>query len=177
MVTNSFNPTRDEREVVPSVLMAAVNSELHYEIIETRARPARVALLTDCSDADWHHTMLRIIEFLSSIWGGKHSVIIPTNGTTIAPILWTILEKFSPDYVFFYRKTGRDVQISRPGEYTAYFESIIEQLSKDSTVSDAEKERIHKELGGSWADEFDLGLAVRGNSEVAAPKHVTLEMF
>src|ERR1039457_2861176 len=99
--------------------MRTNDAELLYETIDTRARPARVAVLTDTSDPDWRQTIVRIIEFLSSVWGGKHSLIIPSDGSTIEPLFWTVLEKFSPDYVYFYRKTGRDVQISRPEEYAA----------------------------------------------------------
>ena len=88
---------------VPSSPMLTDEPQLHYETIESRARPARIAVLINSSDADWLHTAVRIIEFLSSIWGGKHSIIVPTDGSTIEPTFWAILEKFSPDYVYFYR--------------------------------------------------------------------------
>ena len=130
--------------------------QLHYETIEKRARPARVAVLLDSSDVDWRHTALRIIEFLSSIWGGRHSIIVPTDGTTIAPVFWAILEKFSPDYVFFYAKTGEDIRISRPAEYTDHLEAHIKANENDTVLSDQEKERIDQELRGAWAHHFGL---------------------
>lgn len=130
--------------------------QLHYETIEKRARPARVAVLLDSSDVDWRHTALRIIEFLSSIWGGRHSIIVPTDGSTVAPVFWAILEKFSPDYIFFYAKTGEDIRISRPAEYADHLKAHIKANENDTVLSDQEKERIDQELRGAWAHQFGL---------------------
>ena len=97
--------------------MAAKHNEeeqLHHEIVDARARPPRVAVLMSVSDPEWRNTILRVIEFLCSIWGGKHSLIIPTDGTIIDPTFWRILEGFSPDYIYYYSKTGRDLKLSQP---------------------------------------------------------------
>ena len=129
---------------------------LHYETIERLARPARIAVLTDSADPAWRHTILRIIEFLSSVWGGKHSVIVPTNGSTIEPNFWTILEKFSPDYVYFYRKTGLDSKISDPEGYSKDLQDRIEQFGLESDTLGFEKTHIEKGLQHVWADRFAL---------------------
>ena len=63
--------------------MRTGDPQLHYGTIECRARPARVAVLTDSSDIEWRYSVLRIIEFRSPVWGGKHNVIVPTDGLTI----------------------------------------------------------------------------------------------
>jgi hypothetical protein len=97
--------------------MPPSEEDLHYEVIETRARPPRVAVLIDSADEAWRHTILRILEFLSSIWGGQHSVIIPTDGRIIAEPFWRVLEKFSPDHLWCYQKTGEDIRISNPEEF------------------------------------------------------------
>jgi hypothetical protein len=150
-------PTSLRVSVVPLLEMGTGDLQLHYEAIETRARPARVAVLTDSSDTDWRQTVMRIIEVLSSVWGGKHSLIIPTDGSTIEPLFWTILEKFSPDYVFQYAKTGADVWISRPEEYAACLENIIKKWHEnDEVVSDQERDRIDQDLRHAWVGAFDL---------------------
>jgi predicted RNA-binding Zn-ribbon protein involved in translation (DUF1610 family) len=131
-------------------------SQLHYETIEKRTRPARVAVLVDSSDVDWRHTALRVIEFLSSIWGGRHSIIVPTDGSTITPVFWAILEKFSADYVFFYAKTGDDIRLSRPEEYAAHLQAHIKANENDSDLSDKEKDRVDQEHRGAWAHQFGL---------------------
>jgi hypothetical protein len=129
--------------------------QLHYETLESRARPARVAVLMDSSDADWHHAALRIIEFLSSIWGGKHSVIIPTDGSTINTVFWAILERFSPDYVYVYRKTGAHIKASHPEKYAALLQQRVDRYSGFSTL-EGEKVRLDRDLQNSWADSFGL---------------------
>jgi hypothetical protein len=130
--------------------------QLHYETLETRARPARVAVLIDSSDIDWHHTALRIIEFLSSIWGGKHSIIVPTDGSAIDPVFWAILQSFSPDYVYFYRKTGADIKLSHPEEYAARLQRQIDRYNSGFPTFEIEKERIDRELQQVWVDSFNL---------------------
>ena len=110
-------------------------------------------MLIDSSDIDWHHTAMRVIEFLSSIWGGRHSVIVPTDGSVIGPVFWGVLEKFSPDYVYFYQKTGADIKISHPDKFAALFQQQIERY--DSTF-DGEKERIDKDLQNALIDSFNL---------------------
>ena len=101
----------------------------------------------DSADSGWRHTTARIIEFLSSVWGGKHSVIIPTDGSTIEPIFWIVLEKFSPDYVFFYQKTWRDIQISDPENYAVSLESVISPIDGDSVFSDGQRNSSIRNLG------------------------------
>jgi hypothetical protein len=95
---------------------------LHHEIVDARARPPRVAVLMNVSDPEWRSPALRVIEFFCSIWGGKHSLIIPTDGKTIDPIFWRILEKFSPDYIYYYSKTGIDLKLSQPDKFNAALE-------------------------------------------------------
>lgn len=124
--------------------MGTGQPELHYETIDSRARPARVAVLVDVGDSDWRQTVLRVIEFLSSIWGGKHSVIVPTDGATIAPHFWTILEKFSPDYVYYYQKTGEDIRISDPSQYAEQLHAEIARCGHDP--DELLHERIDQEL-------------------------------
>lgn len=140
--------------------MHSDDPQLHYETLESRARPARVAVLIDSSDIDWHHTALRIIEFLSSIWGGKHSVVVPTDGSTIEPVFWAILERFSPDYVYFYKKTWADIKVSSPEGYAAQLQKLIELYDRGGPVFEVEKIRIDSELQGAPASHFVLGTAL-----------------
>jgi hypothetical protein len=126
--------------------MGADTPKLHYETVEARARPARVAVLINSSDPDWFDSALRIIEFLSSIWGGKHSIIVPTDGLTIDLAFWKILEQFSPDYVYFYRKTGADFKLAHPEEYSAELLRAVEQYQAGlPTIDEHEKDILISE--------------------------------
>ena len=134
---------------------------LHHEIVDARARPPRVAVLMSASDPEWRSTAVRVIEFLCSIWGGKHSIIIPTDGTTIDPTFWRILEKFSPDYIYYYSKTGRDVKISHPEEFKATQEREVAQLENDSETRERLRDEISRALERGWADRFGLTVELR----------------
>ncbi len=125
-----------------------------------RARPARVAILTDSLDPGWRHTSLRIIELLSAIWGGKHSLIIPTDGTTIDPLFWAILERFSPDYLFRYGKTGIDLKLSNPAEYDARVKEAIRWQYPNGIADELQSHRIDRELQEAWLGAFDLDAAL-----------------
>jgi hypothetical protein len=119
-------------------------------------------VLINSSDPDWFDSALRIIEFLSSIWGGKHSIIVPTDGLTIDLAFWKILEQFSPDYVYFYRKTGADFKLAHPEEYSAELLRAVEQYQAGlPTIDEHEKDIIDRDLQRSWADNFDLGSDLR----------------
>ncbi len=126
--------------------MTTLDQQLHYETLDVTARPARVAVLIDSSDVDWHDTAVRIIEFLSSVWGGQHSLIIPTDGSRIESVFWAILEKFSPDYVFFYQKTWADVKVSHPDEYASELERCIQGFPGVVSNLQREKDRVDKDL-------------------------------
>jgi hypothetical protein len=144
--------------------MQAEDSSLHYKLIDARARPARIAVLINSSDPDWHHTAVRVIEFLSSLWGGKHSVIVPTDGSTIAPIFWGVLEEFSPDYVYSYQKTWDDIRISRPPEYEAVLRKTIEKYASEANTEG--RDQIDQALRTTQVDGF--GLAPNLRSEIAS---------
>lgn len=134
---------------------------LHHEIVDARARPPRVAVLMSASDPEWRSTTVRVVEFLCSIWGGKHSIIIPTDGTTIDPTFWRILEKFSPDYVYYYSKTGRDVKKSHPEEFNATLEREVARLENDSETRERLRDDISTALERTWADRFGLTVELR----------------
>ena len=93
-----------------------------YRTLYTSVRPPRVAVLVFSDDPEWEHTCLRVIEFLTMLWGGKCSLIVPTDGKTILPIFWQLLEAFDPDYLYFYRKTGLDTKLSRPSEFADWLQ-------------------------------------------------------
>ena len=134
--------------------MHEIDTELHYETIECRARPARLAVLIDSSDREWQFTAVRAIEFLSSVWGGKHSLIIPTSGIEIQPIFWDILEKFSPDYVYAYRNTWGDIKISNPQDFAAQPENHLNLYHDEILSLEGEREKIQKNLEQGWASGF-----------------------
>lgn len=68
--------------------------------VRTSLRPTRLALLI-ADDASWAASCRRCVEWLSEIWGGEYSLILPiSSAETLAPQFWFLLEKFDPDYLF-----------------------------------------------------------------------------
>ncbi|MBI2927735.1 MAG: hypothetical protein HYY24_18720 [Verrucomicrobia bacterium] len=62
------------------------------------ARPKRIVLLIDPS----HTTGEELDAFIfgcNRLWGGRFNAIIPTDGTTISPDWWKLLEVVDPDYI------------------------------------------------------------------------------
>lgn len=101
-----------------------------FETVFASVRPPRVVTFLDRNDPDWEQTCLRIIEFYSSVWGGKYNIVVPTDGTVVLPDFWKVLELYDPDYCFSYAKTYRDLKISDPAKY----DEILRRHT-DSTAS------------------------------------------
>jgi hypothetical protein len=98
-------------------------------------RPARIAVLVDQSDSDWQDTCCRIIEFYSTLWGGRHNIIVPTDGSTIAEQFWDILEAFDPDYVYYYHKTCEDLRLSQPTKFAEVVDREVKRFSAENPDS------------------------------------------
>jgi len=93
--------------------------------VSTRVRPGRMAVLVDLNDTHWQGSCLRVIEYFTRLWGGCGNIIIPTDGKEISPLFWKILERFDPDYVDAYGRTGRDVEIEEPAEFEQAYQRHI----------------------------------------------------
>ena len=102
----------------------------------TRVRPHRIAVLANSADPNWYHNCLGIIEFLTKLWGGSHSVIIPTDGKKIDEEFWTILSSHDPDILYRYQPTGADYKVRAPGE----FESLVSAKAKEWAVGTGQPE-------------------------------------
>jgi hypothetical protein len=99
-----------------------------FQTVFTRLRPHRVAILTNVDDPMWQETCISILEFLSQVWGGYHSLIIPTNGKTIDTVFWKLLSAFDPDAIYFYVRTLRDVKRWAPAEADAKMEAELAKI-------------------------------------------------
>lgn len=102
-----------------------------FRTIRKSLRPGRVAILVKSDDRDWMQTCLRIIEWTTTVWGGWYTCVVPTDGNTIDERFWTILQRFDPDYICRYQKTGRDVRIAD----IHYFEELVDRRYKEFTIA------------------------------------------
>jgi hypothetical protein len=107
-----------------------------FRTVFAGVRPSRLAVLLDQNDDDWHNTCRRVIECLSATWGGKYSVLIPTDGVNIAPVFWEVLQAFDPDYICQYERSLVDLKIARPPQYEALLDAYVSQgLANDNQTS------------------------------------------
>jgi len=130
------------KRVVSSISMDA--SE--FRTVFTGVRPARIAVLVDQDDSDWQDTCRRVIEYLSSIWGGKNSLIIPTNWSQIDERDWQLLEAFDPDYICDYHKTGLDLKITSPQRYEDLLQSKLNALPCDDSSRELYRESLDEDF-------------------------------
>jgi hypothetical protein len=98
---------------------------MRHLTVNARVRPGRVAVLLDVNDAQWQGSSLRVIEYFTRLWGGCGNIIIPTDGKVISPLFWRILERFDPDYLDAYGRTGRDVEIEEPAKFNEAYQRHI----------------------------------------------------
>jgi hypothetical protein len=134
-----------------------------HKTVHASVRPARVAILVDRADQDWQHTCLRIIEFYSQLWGGAYNIIVPTDGAQISEPFWTLLEKFDPDHIYRYHKSGEDVFLSQPDRYQEMLEGQVEAFAAQSHSSnrDTIRTQIDKELRRAWVpSQFEIAPAL-----------------
>jgi hypothetical protein len=66
--------------------------EIGLKTIVSRLRPCRCAVLVHQDVPDWQSRVLSIIAWQSTFWGGSDTLIIPTDGKTIDPFFWDILD-------------------------------------------------------------------------------------
>jgi hypothetical protein len=98
--------------------------------VSTRVRPGRVAVLIDIDEAQWQGSCLRVIEYFTRLWGGCGNIIIPTDGKTIKPLFWRILELFDPDYLQGYSRTGRDAELEDSSKFEAAYQRHLDSWEK-----------------------------------------------
>ena len=89
-------------------------------------------------------------------------MIIPTDGDSIDPVFWQILEKFSPDHVVSYAKTLGDMAIAEPTAFAGVVERHARAwVDAGGEDSPAIRDQIAKDLQSGRIDEFDLSLELK----------------
>jgi hypothetical protein len=133
-------------------------SIVDFKTLFVGVRPPRIAILVNVSDTDWQETCLRIIEFFTTVWGGKHSLIVPSTGKSIDGVFWEILEAFDPDYLFYYHKTLEDLSITKPEEYKKILSQQVDQAISKFPGPDVEYTRaqIDEQLRRVLVDDFSI---------------------
>jgi hypothetical protein len=109
----------------------------------------------------WDSTCRSIIEYLTQIWGGYQSLIIPTDGKTIDTVFWKFLSAFDPDFIFYYVRSVHDVQRWAPDQAEQIVEDELKLTKANNPVhvlpNDAElRTQILQRQVGNFAISPDL---------------------
>lgn len=85
-----------------------------YRNIRATVRTPRCAIFINENSIYWKAAATGAITCASEIWGGKHFLLIPTDGTQIRDKFWEILEAYSPDHLAVYRLSYADMELVDP---------------------------------------------------------------
>ncbi|MFE5548504.1 hypothetical protein ACFQ71_32425 [Streptomyces sp. NPDC056534] len=88
-----------------------------YQNITATVRPPRCAIFINGKSEHWKAAVDGAIAKASEVWGGRHFLIIPTDGLTIADKFWELLETYSPDHLAVFNLTFNDLEDSDPERY------------------------------------------------------------
>lgn len=126
-----------------------------FQTITARARPHRVAVLVNIDEPHWQVTCLGVIQFLTKLWGGSQSVIVPTDGKKIAEEFWAVLSAHDPDIILCYRKAGNDLKQADPTEFQSTVQQWTEaNLARSGMKEEDLKAHIEEQLFHQFIDNF-----------------------
>ncbi len=142
------------RSTISSWLQALYMTE-RFQTFFTRLRPHRVAVLINVDDDTWQSTCMSIVEYLSQIWGGYHSLIVPTDGKSIDLLFWKLLSAFDPDIIVFYRRTLRDLERISPAVLEQRVATEI-QKAKDGLDTEGAESSLRNQILSWPLDGFTI---------------------
>ena len=97
-----------------------------------------------------------ILEIFSTLWGGHGNIIIPTDGSTIQPIFWQILETFDPDHICEYRPSLRDLEERDLAEFEQMVALRGQSWPDRAQPTDAEMERVRRGIRSADNSNFTV---------------------
>lgn len=124
--------------------------------ISAGVRPGRIAVLCDIDDPEWVYSCRHILEIFSGVWGGHANIVIPTDGKTIQPLFWQILEKFDPDYICEYRSTLRDLEERDPQAFEERVAEMLASWGEDYELTQDMIDRARNGLRGEETTSFTV---------------------
>lgn len=120
-------------------------NQLETRTINTALRPPRVAVFLDNHDKNWKDTVMRVIEILSSVWGGDGYILIPTDGEEISPYFQELLKQYDPDFVIKYQRTGHDFKKISESKFNKFIDTATKNYLKQYPDSDKAEVKKHFE--------------------------------
>lgn len=127
-----------------------------YQNITATVRPPRCAIFINRKSKHWKAAADSAIAKASEVWGGRHFLIIPTDGITIADKFWELLETYSPDHLAVFSLTFNDLEDSDPEHYQATKERNREGWKAKGHPEDEFEEWFAGSADFTRVDELDI---------------------
>jgi hypothetical protein len=121
-------------------------------------RPQRIAFLIPSDETNWMQSCLHILDYCTKVWGGYNSIIVPTDGKSIDPLFWQLLESFEPDHIKLYRRSGRDISLDDPTAFESTLKSHIVSWEKQigEPAQQFQIDAIREDLYKSYPQVFSI---------------------
>jgi hypothetical protein len=110
-----------------------------YKNITATVRTPRCAILINENSKYWKAAANGVIQHASEVWGGRHFLIVPTDGTRIKDKFWEILEAYDPDQIALYNLTFSDMQDAEPARYAETKQKFRDEYAKGNYGLDFEE--------------------------------------
>jgi hypothetical protein len=115
-------------------------------------------VLVDINEPKREHSCTRIMEYFTRVWGGCGNIIVPTDGKSIDPLFWSILERFDPDYLETYQRAGADLELEEPARFEEIYKRHItaweRQIGRETDKQAADT--IRDNLRGNGLTSFEI---------------------
>ena len=94
-----------------------MSQEQTYKNIGATVRTPRCAILINEDSIYWKAAVTGVITCAAEVWGGRHFLLIPTNGARIREKFWEVLEAYSPDHMGVYRLSLAGMEFADPAGF------------------------------------------------------------
>ncbi|MGW7127326.1 hypothetical protein ACWGIA_03085 [Streptomyces bobili] len=138
-----------------------MGEKITYQNITATVRSPRCAIFINGKSQHWKVAADGAIAKASEVWGGRHFLIIPTDGVSITDKFWEILEVYSPDHLAVFNLTFSDLEVADPKQYRATKERHKKSWDSGDHPADYFEEFFSEGVAQSRIDDFaisdDLG--------------------
>ncbi len=127
--------------------------------INATVRTPRCAILINEASTDWKAAAGGVIMRSSEIWGGRHFLLIPTDGERIKDKFWELLEAYSPDHIAVYNLTFADKEVAEPTEYASTRSRLRDDWNAKNYGSDFD-EWFEKQAEVTFHDKLTISITL-----------------
>jgi len=111
------------------------------------------------ASTDWKAAAGGVIMRSSEIWGGRHFLLIPTDGERIKDKFWELLEAYSPDHIAVYNLTFADKEVAEPTEYASTRSRLRDDWNAKNYGSDFD-EWFEKQAEVTFHDKLTISITL-----------------